>query len=182
MAEKTKQKIMDAALKIFGEKGYKGATTRAIAEESGFNELTLFRKFKTKENLFNEVLSQNIKKIKKELKTKFSDITSTEPDTILRTLITDVAEVADENAEFLKLTTIEKIEVTDSLKADFVDYLSKFLQEKIPDRDVDYDAMARSIYANIFTISQAKYIDQDFNHDKAVKGYIENVLKVFADK
>lgn len=182
MAEKTKQKIMDAALKVFGDNGYKGATTRAIAEESGFNELTLFRKFKTKENLFNQVLSQNINKIKKELKSKFMDITSKDPDTILRTLISDIAEVANENAEFLKLTTIEKIEITDSLKAEFVEYLSKFLQEKIPDRDIDYDAMARSIYANIFTISQVKYLDQDFNHDEAVRGYIDNVLKVFSDK
>lgn len=47
MADETKQKILDAALKIFAEKGYKGATTMSIAEEAGFSEKTLFRKFKT---------------------------------------------------------------------------------------------------------------------------------------
>jgi AcrR family transcriptional regulator len=52
MVNKTEQKIMDAALKVFARKGYKGATTRAIAYESGFNELTLFRKFKTKKKSF----------------------------------------------------------------------------------------------------------------------------------
>ena len=31
MVDKTEQKILDAALKIFAEKGYKGATTRGIA-------------------------------------------------------------------------------------------------------------------------------------------------------
>jgi len=181
MVDETKQKIMDAALKVSADYGYKGATTRAIAEESGFNELTLFRKFKTKENLFNEVLNQNIRKIKKEIKTKFKSNNSTDPDEILRTLITDIAEIANNNAEFLKLTNIEKIEIADSLKTEFVEYLSKFLEKKIPNRDVEYDAMARSIYANITTISQTKYLDEEFDQDKAVKGYIENVLKVFAE-
>ena len=48
MADETKQKILDTALKVFAEKGYKGATTLTIAEESCFSEKTLFRKFKTK--------------------------------------------------------------------------------------------------------------------------------------
>jgi len=59
MTDKTEQKILGAALKIFSEKGFKGATTRVIAQESGFSELTLFRKFETKENLIKCVLTKN---------------------------------------------------------------------------------------------------------------------------
>ena len=48
MSNTTEQKILEAALKMFAQKGYKGATTMIIAEEAGFSEKTLFRRFKTK--------------------------------------------------------------------------------------------------------------------------------------
>lgn len=55
-AEQTRGRILEAAMKVFGSKGYTGATTRAIAIEAGVNEVTLFRHFGTKENLFKEVI------------------------------------------------------------------------------------------------------------------------------
>lgn len=48
----TRQKIIDAAFKLFGEHGYTGSSTRAIAAEAGVNEVTLFRHFGSKQNLF----------------------------------------------------------------------------------------------------------------------------------
>lgn len=53
------QRILDAALKVFASEGYTGATTRRIAEEANVAEVTLFRKFQSKENLLKEVLIKN---------------------------------------------------------------------------------------------------------------------------
>lgn len=53
------QKILDAALRVFANDGYTGATTRRIAEEANVAEVTLFRKFQSKENLLKEVLIKN---------------------------------------------------------------------------------------------------------------------------
>jgi len=55
----TEQRILDAALRVFASEGYTGATTRKIAEEANVAEVTLFRKFKSKENLLKEVLINN---------------------------------------------------------------------------------------------------------------------------
>jgi TetR/AcrR family transcriptional regulator len=55
----TEQRILDAALKVFASEGYTGATTRRIAEEANVAEVTLFRKFQSKENLLKEVLIKN---------------------------------------------------------------------------------------------------------------------------
>jgi len=49
-----RQKILDAAMRVFAAAGFRGATTRRIAEEAGVNEVTLFRLFKTKTTLFAE--------------------------------------------------------------------------------------------------------------------------------
>jgi TetR/AcrR family transcriptional regulator len=57
--ETTEQRILDAALKVFSSEGYSGATTRKIAIEADVAEVTLFRKFQSKENLLREVLSNN---------------------------------------------------------------------------------------------------------------------------
>lgn len=48
----TSEKIMKVALKLFSEQGYYQTTTKQIAEEAGVNELTIFRHFGSKSNLF----------------------------------------------------------------------------------------------------------------------------------
>ncbi len=55
--ESTRDRILRASLKLFSEKGYLGATTRAIAREADVAELTLFRYFSSKEKLFEEVIN-----------------------------------------------------------------------------------------------------------------------------
>lgn len=54
--EPTREKILDAALKLFSQRGYLGATTRQIAGEAGVAEVTLFRHFGSKEKLLEEVI------------------------------------------------------------------------------------------------------------------------------
>jgi len=50
----SRQKLLDAAMRVFAESGFRGATTRRIAEAAGVNEVTLFRHFKSKTALINE--------------------------------------------------------------------------------------------------------------------------------
>lgn len=53
----TREKFLKTALKVFSQKGYLGATTKEIARETGFAEVTLFRYFSSKEKLFEEVIN-----------------------------------------------------------------------------------------------------------------------------
>jgi AcrR family transcriptional regulator len=43
-----RNKILDAALRLYAREGFRGATTRLIAQEAGVNEVTLFRQFGSK--------------------------------------------------------------------------------------------------------------------------------------
>jgi AcrR family transcriptional regulator len=47
----TASRIVAAAAELFGQRGYKGTTTRAIAERAGVNEVTIFRHFKDKQGV-----------------------------------------------------------------------------------------------------------------------------------
>jgi AcrR family transcriptional regulator len=52
----TKEKILEAGLALFSQKGYLGATTKEIAKKAGVAELTLFRQCASKEKLFEEII------------------------------------------------------------------------------------------------------------------------------
>jgi AcrR family transcriptional regulator len=183
MVGKTEQKFLDAALKIFAEKGYKGATTRLIAKEAGFSELTLFRQFENKENLFNKVLTQNFIKLKNELNDALAANQSEDPNVFLRTLITDIVRISENNFEFMFLANTQKVGDTGPLRADFMEHLSKHIEKNLPNREIDYDAFAISIYSYAFIFCQTKFYEPTFfNHDQALEGFIKNSLKLFALK
>ncbi|HMK43326.1 MAG TPA: TetR/AcrR family transcriptional regulator [Dissulfurispiraceae bacterium] len=55
-SQATRERIIDAALHLFSEKGFTGATTRDIARHAGVAELTLFRHFPAKELLIEAIL------------------------------------------------------------------------------------------------------------------------------
>lgn len=69
----TEEKILKVALELFSKHGYVGTSTKRIAEAAKVNEVTIFRKFKTKSNLFQEVITwyakegNIIEKLKKEV-------------------------------------------------------------------------------------------------------------------
>lgn len=50
-----RDRILDAAARVYARHGYRGATTRLIANEAGVNEVTLFRTFGSKDQLFEEL-------------------------------------------------------------------------------------------------------------------------------
>jgi AcrR family transcriptional regulator len=49
-------KLLEAAARVYGEMGFRGATTRRIAEEAGVNEITIFRRFGSKDRLIAEAI------------------------------------------------------------------------------------------------------------------------------
>jgi len=56
MSEPTRQHLIDAAARVYADVGFRGATTRRIADEAGVNEVTLFRLFGSKAALIEEAI------------------------------------------------------------------------------------------------------------------------------
>jgi AcrR family transcriptional regulator len=50
------EQVLAAAVRVVNELGWRGATTRRIAQEAGVNEVTLFRHFGSKEALLKEAM------------------------------------------------------------------------------------------------------------------------------
>jgi AcrR family transcriptional regulator len=54
--EDIRDRILSAAARVYAESGFRGATTRRVAQEARVNEITLFRHFGTKEALVKAAL------------------------------------------------------------------------------------------------------------------------------
>ena len=69
----SKQRIIDAAVKLISEKGYHGASTDLIAKEAGVSQGLIFHYFKNKEGLFFSLLKEKSKMFKEELEKSTGD-------------------------------------------------------------------------------------------------------------
>jgi len=61
-----KESILDAARRVFQEKGYHSTTMNKIAEEAELSKATLYLYFKNKDDLFLSMTTEPLKKLKKE--------------------------------------------------------------------------------------------------------------------
>ena len=51
-----RQQIIQAAIEVFAKSGFRGATTRQLAEKAGVSEAIIFRHFATKQDLYAAIL------------------------------------------------------------------------------------------------------------------------------
>ena len=56
----TEDKILNASIVLFSQKGFTAVTTKEIAKEAGVSEMTLFRHFEYKHNLFERAFDKFI--------------------------------------------------------------------------------------------------------------------------
>ena len=59
-AQQRRDQIIDAAIALFGARGYNGTTTRALADAAGVSEATIFKHFPTKDALHSEAFSSRV--------------------------------------------------------------------------------------------------------------------------
>ncbi len=178
MTEKTEQKILKASLKIFAEKGYKGATTSALAEEAGFSEKTLFRKFKTKKNLYNKVLITNGEKFVKEVMESINvEIKFDTAADFLESFIKNLADVMLKNFEFFNLSINESNEILEPMMSNAVEFMGVYIEENIPNLDIDYKIFGFTISSFVYAITLERYMGRTYiNYDDAIENFIKNTL------
>ena len=176
MIDETSQKIMDSALKLFARYGYKGASAKAIAVDAGFNELTLFRKFKTKKNLLDAVIDQNTEKFKIEYFELIVDEDFDDPRKFLNSTIRKIAKITDDNIEYLRLTVFEKLSEHEPLEV-VMPHLMKLMAKNIKNEKIDVPSFTLTITGAFIMLSNNRYlgrrtIDQEIFVDLLTNNFI----------
>lgn len=187
----TEQMILNAAEKVFLEKGYAASRTTEIAQLAGVNHAMIHYYFRTKENLFNKVFDQKIQlfvnsfifvfeqnisfldKIKLAIETHFDFISYNTklPTFILGEIMTDT-----ERREVFKKLFSSKVSA-------IFDFIEKEIQQEVEKSNI-VEISARNLILNIvslnvfsFVASQILFEDQGDVSKKEIKRFYEDRKK-----
>lgn len=184
MAE-TEEKILSAAMKVFASKGFGGATTRKIAELAGVNEVTLFRKFQSKENILRMVLINNRDSVLQTLDSFFLMEKETDFQMNLQTLGENLMNVMGKKIDLMIVLIIEArknpeiAEIIAPIPRTVITRLSEFFERQIKQgkmRNINPKVAALTFisylfYANLFkgilSNDKLEYSKEEF------KGFID---------
>jgi AcrR family transcriptional regulator len=103
--------IVRAAVALFSRQGYHGTTTREIARLANVSEVTIFRYFECKEDIFWSALisSFNAAKPRRELLSKI--LRGDSPEVVLPQIVSTFADAANFSPELLRLIAIAFLEI-----------------------------------------------------------------------
>ncbi len=100
-AESTKEKLLEAGLEVFAEKGFEGARVEEIARRAGVNIRMLYHHFRSKEGLFLKVVEGMHKEIQARQDAVFR--TEAPPFELLTQAIEDLFDFLGRNPSFVKI-------------------------------------------------------------------------------
>lgn len=179
----TKDKILKSALKLFSKKGYLGTTTKEIAKEARIAEVTLFRYFISKENLFIEVLkSQSFLPTLKELIPKLKKINYKEA---LQTVAIYYMNLLKKKKDLICIMHTEIFQYPDEIRAIhskiiqeiylvFASYLDELKKSRILKKDLDTSYASLAYFGMLFNLFIKKEIlKKRINLKKALQTYID---------
>jgi AcrR family transcriptional regulator len=66
--EHTRERLLDAAARVFAERGFHGASVEAVSEEAGYSTGALYSNFASKEELFLSLYEDRIERRRRELR------------------------------------------------------------------------------------------------------------------
>jgi AcrR family transcriptional regulator len=189
------EEVLKAAMKTIVREGYDGATTKLIADEAGINEVTLFRKFHSKENILQAVIMQQRDNALQALTSAFLSRGVHEDDKgNAPRIATTLTELGDRLIEFMKTRMDLMIllmsegrrkpsvaKVISSIPQDMIVQLRKLFEEQMrlkKIRDVDPQLAAATFLGFLFYYSLMKEL---FN-DKVIKenkGILDGFVDIF---
>jgi len=183
----TEDKILDSTIKLLDQVGWKGATTKRIADEAGVNEVTVFRKFKNKETLLKAAKERSANTFLKELDTLFDIDDNCDVDVYLMTIWRNASKIIDKQINLIRISMEEvrgipleeKVlpKITEMISHHLVEYFQKQIKRGLI-RRIDPEVAALTIFSVVFQLNIVwKIYDQ--KKKKEQEQYMKNFLEIF---
>lgn len=107
----TEVRLVEAAVQLFSRQGFKGTSTRDIAQLAGVNEATLFRYFAKKADLFWAAAESRLNRLKFGRELQNGLASDLDPDVIVPMLASFVVESMSEYPELMRLLYVARFEL-----------------------------------------------------------------------
>ena len=189
MSEKTKEKILQAALSEFLENGFEKAKVEDIAKRAGLTKMMLYYHFSSKENIMSELMAMVMNDIKKKFRENLSNIDASNPQTV-RNHIEKMMDYFYENKGTIRLIVLETLKSKNEdtgnlsmLEELFNTITMTFAQDhKITDRN---QFLINIFFFNALPMIMYSSLSDNFNHDfnidpkKSRQIFVESFIDVF---
>jgi AcrR family transcriptional regulator len=104
------ERILEAAVELFAAHGFRGTTTRSIAEQARVNEALIFRYFPTKRDLYTAIIQQKIKDCPLTAGKEFFQHLPEDPVSFFQALGQEVLRGMEGDPEFVRLLYFSALE------------------------------------------------------------------------
>ncbi|MDN4593757.1 TetR/AcrR family transcriptional regulator [Polycladomyces subterraneus] len=131
------KKILEAAIHVFAEKGFSGASTSEIAERAGVAEATIFKHYRTKKGLLLRLVIPAIARVAYPyIATPVLNILNQDKplEELLREVVIDRKELLEKNWKTLRIILVESLfhpEIREALKIHVARNVFRMASEKI---------------------------------------------------
>jgi AcrR family transcriptional regulator len=191
VVEDRREQIIDAAMHVFAQKGFKRATNKDIANEAGITPGLIYHYFESKEAVLKAVIeSRSPLKIVKSIP---EQTVALPPDAFLRLLIGRILSVVEEGA-FVRLIRVFLPEVIHnpeisplgvSVLQEGTKFLSQYLATKMASgelRTVDPALAAQALMGSMISFVLRRQILQDpmalsYTHEQIVDAVVSTALE-----
>ncbi|QTC40616.1 TetR/AcrR family transcriptional regulator [Bacillus sp. V3] len=187
------QKIVEAAIEMFAEKGYASTSTSQIAKKAGVAEGTIFRHYKTKKDLLLSIVSPTMAKliapfvirdINKVLDAKYERY-----EDFLKAMILNRQEFLKDNMTVFKIL-IQEIPFHPELKEQFKVHIARKIFEKFTSLvdhykekgqiiDLPSPAVVRFSATSIFGLLLVRYVflpEEDWDDEKEIEMTVQMIM------
>ncbi len=131
--EERRRRIVEAAVDLFSRRGFRGTTTREIAEAAGISEAMIFKHFATKQELYSAIIEA--KSMTEELVARAATAASAKDDAgVLRAVGLTMLEQTEKDPTLMRLllfSALEGHELSDIFFESRVKRLHEFLSSYI---------------------------------------------------
>lgn len=136
----THDRILEAAIKLFSEKGFNGTTTKEIAERAEVNEALIFRHFSTKRDLYGAIIEKKINE-GPGIELLLENHRDSKDDRLIFTAIaTHMFEQCGTDPTFMRLlhfSALEGHDLSDMFFSTYVEYVNMLIADYIDTRIKD---------------------------------------------
>ena len=175
-SENRKKQILESAINVFIENGYIGSTTAEIAKAANISEVTLFRHFESKKEIFMASIEPIVFNTLRESITASKDLNSKEK---LEYILTERLMLISKNRDVMKLLIMES-QINKELKSlNYIEKMSTLLRTTISEIGIPMKEdkfIMRVLMGGILSFLYLPEDDED-NIEDFVKRIVKVIIK-----
>lgn len=169
--EDRQAQILAAALDVFADKGYNGATTLEIAKAANISEVTLFRHFSSKKEIFNSSIQPIIFTTLKESITASKNLTKEEQ---LKYILKERIKLVSKNRKVMRLVVMENQINTELSEFNYIDKIAQILKDTISDIGIILENDDFTIRLLMGAILSFLYLAED--DEREIDSFVDSMM------